>query len=126
MTSLSRQTCVLTASAENTFPADYVPIVYGGHGVTIMVADVVYGLGTAGGTEHDRLRPFNYSRSDVFIICFNVGMPISFTSVKTKWFPEACHYCPGVPCVVAAMQIDLWVPCSTLWIRRRYRGRGDR
>lgn len=34
-------------------------------------------------------------------------MPASFFNVRDKWMPEAHHYCPGVPCVVAATQIEL-------------------
>ncbi|KAF7347971.1 HHR209Cp [Mycena sanguinolenta] len=60
--------------------------------------------------ESDRLRPLTYPKTDVFIVCFSVGSATSLSSVKDKWIPEAIHHCPGVPCVIAATQIDLRPP----------------
>ncbi|KAJ7203678.1 P-loop containing nucleoside triphosphate hydrolase protein [Mycena haematopus] len=107
------KTCLLTAYTENTFPTGYIPRQYGGHGMRVKVGDVDYTLqvfDNAGAPEHDRLRPLGYPQTDVFLVCFSIDMPTSFESVKTKWFLDAHHYCPGVPCVVAATQIDLREP----------------
>ncbi|KAF7344545.1 Cell division control protein 42 [Mycena sanguinolenta] len=62
---------------------------------------------TAGQAEYNRLRPLSYPQTDVFVVCFSVGIPPSFENVREKWFPEARHHCPGVPCVLVATQIDL-------------------
>ncbi|KAJ6545651.1 P-loop containing nucleoside triphosphate hydrolase protein [Mycena capillaripes] len=108
----SLQPCLLTSYTYKEFPTGYVPSVFGGHAETVMFVDVPYTLGlfdTAGEADYDRLRPLSYPRTDVFLVCFCVGMPASFSNVKEKWFPEAHHHCPGVPCVVAATQIDLRV-----------------
>ncbi|KAF7341061.1 Cell division control protein 42 [Mycena sanguinolenta] len=108
------QTCLLTSYADKKFQTEYIPTVFGGYAITVMVGDVPYTFGvfdTLAGSpwdrENERLRPLSYPRTDVFIVCFSVGMPVSFHNVKHKWFPEAEHFCPGVPCVVAATQIDL-------------------
>ncbi|KAJ6451184.1 P-loop containing nucleoside triphosphate hydrolase protein [Mycena sanguinolenta] len=104
------KTCLLISYTCNQFPAEYVPTVFGGHAKTVMVGDVPYTLGvfdTAGQSDYDHLRPLSYPQTDVFLICFSVTMPASFFNVRDKWMPEAHHYCPGVPCVVAATQIDL-------------------
>ncbi|KAJ7195581.1 P-loop containing nucleoside triphosphate hydrolase protein [Mycena haematopus] len=108
------KTCLLTSYAENKFPTEYVPTVFGGYAITIMIRDVSYTFGVfdtwAGSSwdrENERLRPLSYPQTDVFLIFFSVGMPVSFHNVKHKWFPEAEHFCPGVPCVVVATQIDL-------------------
>ncbi|KAJ7800636.1 P-loop containing nucleoside triphosphate hydrolase protein [Mycena olivaceomarginata] len=104
------KTCLLTPYTCKEFPTDYIPTTFGGHAETVMVGDVPYTLcvfDTLGTTEYDRMRPLSYSQSDIFLVCFSVGIPPSFESVREKWFPEAHHHCPGVPCVVAATQVDL-------------------
>jgi cell division control protein 42 len=66
---------------------------FGGHAETVMVGDVPYTLGVfdtigplpgSGTTEYDRVRPLSYAHSDVFLICFSVGIPGSFESVREK------------------------------------------
>ncbi|KAJ6492205.1 cell division control protein 42 [Mycena sanguinolenta] len=107
------KTCLLTSYSDNRFPTDYIPSLFGGFSVTILVADTPCTLGvvdTVADGEHpdyNRLRPLSYPQTDVFIVCFSVGLPATFSNVKDRWFPEAEHYCPGVPRVIAATQIDL-------------------
>ena len=43
----------------------------------------------------------------MFLVCFSVASPASFENVKEKWFPEVRHHCPGIPCLVVGMQVDL-------------------
>ena len=43
---------------------------------------------TIGDEAYDRLRPLNYPKADVFLICFSIAEPSSFESVKTKWYHE--------------------------------------
>jgi cell division control protein 42 len=45
-------------------------------------------LDTPGEEKYDRLRPLNYTQTDVFIVCFSVASPTSFNNVKEKWVPE--------------------------------------
>ncbi|KAJ6492210.1 putative Rho small monomeric GTPase [Mycena sanguinolenta] len=109
------KTSLLTSYSENRFPTDYIPSLLdcGGFSVTITVDDtpctlVVFDtVAGRGDSDYDRLRPLTYSQTDVFIVCFSVGLPASFANVKDKWFPEAEHHCPGIPRVIAATQIDL-------------------
>ncbi|KAJ6460208.1 rho family small GTP binding protein cdc42 [Mycena sanguinolenta] len=108
------KTCLLTAYLENRFPTGYIPRNYDGnarpdmwHGgvpYTLQVFD------TAGGPEYEHQRPLGYPWSDVFLICFSVGLPASLERVKTKWLADAQYHCPGVACVIAATQIDLRGP----------------
>ncbi|KAF8177354.1 P-loop containing nucleoside triphosphate hydrolase protein [Mycena galopus ATCC 62051] len=110
------KTCLLAVYTDNEFkvPADYVklgtwapPVPYHAR---VMVGADPYTLGifdTDGETEHMRLRPLSYPQTDVFMVCFSVGEPSSLSNVKEKWFPEAHHFCPRVPCVVVATQTDL-------------------
>ncbi|KAJ7249099.1 P-loop containing nucleoside triphosphate hydrolase protein [Mycena haematopus] len=101
-------TCLLTSYAENKFPTEYVPTVFGGYSISIMVRDVPYTLGVfdtwAGSSwdrDNERLRPLSYPiLPSVFLVLFSVGMPVSFHNVKHN----------GVPRVVGATQIDLRQP----------------
>ncbi|KZV86876.1 ras-domain-containing protein [Exidia glandulosa HHB12029] len=104
------KTCLLISHTTNKFPSGYVPIVFDGYAVTVMVDGDEYTLGlfdTAGQDEYDRLRPLSYPQTDAFLVCFNVTSPASFANVKKKWFPEAHQHCPGVPCLIVGTQIDL-------------------
>ncbi|KAJ6492206.1 cell division control protein 42 [Mycena sanguinolenta] len=97
------KTCLLTAYTENRFPTGYIPTTYGGHGMEVMVRDARYTLGVFDNScspQHDRLRPLGYRQTDVFVICFSVGIPTSFAN----------FYCPGIPCILVATQIDLRQP----------------
>ncbi|KAJ6571493.1 P-loop containing nucleoside triphosphate hydrolase protein [Mycena capillaripes] len=92
------------------FSDEYVPIIFWAHAESISVGTEIWTFSiwdTAGQAEHDRLRPLSYPQTDVFVACFSVGLPTSLESIKGKWFPEVRHYCPGVPCLLVATQIDL-------------------
>ncbi|KAJ7836715.1 cell division control protein 42 [Mycena leptocephala] len=83
--------CISFASGK--FPDGYVPTVFDSYAESQ--------------EEYDRLRPLSYPQTDVFLICFSVGHPMSFEQVKRKWVPEAHHHCPGTPFILVATQIDL-------------------
>ncbi|KAF7358732.1 Cell division control protein 42 [Mycena sanguinolenta] len=91
------KTCLLTAYTDNRFPTGYISRIYGGHGMDVVVRDVRYALGVfdnTGAPEDDRLRPLGYPQTDVF----------------PRWLADAQHYCPGIPCILVATQIDLRQP----------------
>ncbi|KAJ6492209.1 cell division control protein 42 [Mycena sanguinolenta] len=107
------KTCLLTAYTENRFLTGYIPPTYGGHGMHVTVRDACYMLGVfdnSGSPQHDRLRPLGYPQTDVFVICFSVGIPTSFANVKPRWIGDAEFYCPGIPRILVATQIDLRQP----------------
>ena len=62
---------------------------------------------TAGHNDYDRLRPLSYPQTDVFLLCFSVVNPKSFTNVADKWAPEIEHFCPGVPKILVGTKLDL-------------------
>lgn len=61
----------------------------------------------AGQEEYARLRALSYPETDVFLLCFSVVSPASFDNIKTKWYPEISHHCPGAKCILVGTKIDL-------------------
>nr|XP_026694094.1 TC10 protein isoform X2 [Ciona intestinalis] len=58
---------------------------------TITVGGTPYVLeliDTAGQEDYDRLRPLSYNKADVFLVCYSVVVPSSFTNIKETWIPE--------------------------------------
>ena len=47
---------------------------------------------TIGDEAYDRLRPLFYPRGHVFLLCFSIANPVSFESVKEKWYYETSSY----------------------------------
>jgi len=104
------KTCLLIAYTAGAFPKDYVPTVFDNYCANIVVDGATINLGlwdTAGQEEYDRLRPLSYPLTDVFLLCFSVVNPISFTNVYDRWYPEIIHHCPGAPVILVGTKIDL-------------------
>ncbi len=94
----------------NEFPHDCVPSCMHPSTVKVVVDSKEVGLEvwhTAGAQDYDRLRPLCYPNTDVFIVCFSVVSPASFTSVFEKWIPELRHHAPHTPFVLLGTQTDL-------------------
>ncbi|KAJ7336227.1 P-loop containing nucleoside triphosphate hydrolase protein [Mycena albidolilacea] len=91
------KTCLLISYTSENFPTQYLPAIFEGRAPTVMVDEEPCTLGvfdtTVRRAHYDTLRLLAHPQSDVFLVCFS--------------FPEAHHFCPGVPCVIAATQIDL-------------------
>jgi small GTP-binding protein len=111
------KTCMLMSFTSNTFPEEYVPTVYvqsmflffllsfsfDNYTSNIVVDNVKVSLGlwdTAGQEDYDRLRPLSYPQTDVFVLCFSVISPTSYTNITNKWMPEIRHHCPDTPVIL--------------------------
>ncbi|KAF7344549.1 Cell division control protein 42 [Mycena sanguinolenta] len=104
------KTALCIAYACKRFPTAYIPTVFDSWAETFMVEKEPWTFGlfdTRGPPEYDHLRPLSYPQTDVFVVCFSVGMLSSFENIRQKWFHEVHHFCPDVPCVLVATQIDL-------------------
>ena len=64
--------------------------------------------------DYDRLRPFNYSDTDVVMLVFSVVEPKSFDVLAKKWIPEVKHFCPNTPVILIGYKTDLRNDPNTL------------
>jgi Ras-related C3 botulinum toxin substrate 1 len=104
------KTSMLIAYTTKEFPKEYVPTVFDNYetNVTLDGKPVYLGLwDTAGQEGYDRLRPLSYPQTDVFLICFSVAAPNSFSHIATKWKPEILHHAPGVPWLIVGTKADM-------------------
>eukprot|EP01098_Paradermamoeba_levis_P015389 TRINITY_DN7802_c0_g1_i1.p1 TRINITY_DN7802_c0_g1~~TRINITY_DN7802_c0_g1_i1.p1 ORF type:complete len:198 (-),score=39.44 TRINITY_DN7802_c0_g1_i1:121-714(-) len=104
------KSCMLISYISNSFPTDYVPTVFDNYSATTLVDGKEVGIGlwdTAGQEDYDRLRPLSYPQTDVFLVCFSVVNPTSFSNAKSKWFEEVYHYCPTAKLILVGTKADM-------------------
>lgn len=104
------KTSMLISYTTNTFPEEYLPTVFDNYTSTVVVDNITVSLGlwdTAGQEDYDRLRPLSYPQTNVFLVCYSVISPSTYTNVTNKWIPEIRHHCPDTPIVLCGTKIDL-------------------
>ena len=103
------KTSMLMSYTTDSFPDTYCPTIFDNYATNVQVDGKIYGLGlwdTAGQEDYDKLRPLSYPQTDVFMVCFSVTSPASFTNVRNKWVPEVMHYCPSAKVVLVGTKTD--------------------
>lgn len=111
------KTSMLISYTTNTFPEEYLPTVFDNYTSTVVVDNITVSLGlwdTAGQEDYDRLRPLSYPQTNVFLVCFSVISPSTYTNVANKWIPEIRHHCPDTPIVLCGTKTDLRDDTNTI------------
>lgn len=57
--------------------------------------------------DFDSLRPLCYPQTDVFLVCFSVMSPSSFTNVVERWLPEIRLHRPSARVILVGTHCDL-------------------
>ncbi|RDD43541.1 Rho-related BTB domain-containing protein 1 [Trichoplax sp. H2] len=57
--------------------------------------------------DHDKDRRYAYENANAVILCYSTHSRQSYDNCRNKWKPEIRKYCPNVPLVLNATQVDL-------------------
>ncbi|KAM3850968.1 rho-related GTP-binding protein RhoD [Vipera latastei] len=104
------KTSMLMVFVKREFPKVCIPTVFEKYSAPFHVNDKQVHISlwdTAGQEDYDRLRPLSYNGTHAVIICYDVTNPISFNNILTKWYPEANHFCKGIPILLVGCKTDL-------------------
>ncbi|EFA85903.1 Rho GTPase [Heterostelium album PN500] len=104
------KTSMLISYTTNGLPTDYQPTVFDNYSALVMHEKKPYNLGlwdTAGQEDFDKLRHLSYPHTDVFLVCYSVINPASYSNCWDKWYHEIKSHCPNVPIVLVGAQSDL-------------------
>ncbi|XP_020896905.1 cell division control protein 42 homolog [Exaiptasia diaphana] len=104
------KTSLLVSYLMDGFPNDYTPTTFDNYQVSVEVDKricTVEFCDTAGQEDFDSFRPLCYPSTDVFIVCFSVVSPTSFSNVSTKWIPEIREFNPKAPIILVGTHSDL-------------------
>jgi small GTP-binding protein len=104
------KTCLLYSYAHNIFPTEYIPTVFDNYRLNTLFEGSTYTVDlwdTAGQEDYDRMRSLSYPKTDVFIVCYSVISPNSFSNVKYKWRYELKELAPTVPKILVGLKNDL-------------------
>ena len=104
------KTCMLFSYAKGTFPTDYFPTSFEDYSANINIGGQTCQLilvDTAGQEEFETLRKFAYVDTDIFLICFNVVEPISFSNIREVWIKEIKKSNKKTPIVIVGTKTDL-------------------
>lgn len=104
------KTCVFLSYTQNTNSDQYVPTVFdvqqtmtmhNNNPVSLVLCD------SAGQEDYDELRKLIYPQTDVFLLCYAVNQPSSFSNISSKWIHELRREQPGVPIILVGTKTDI-------------------
>jgi len=83
---------LIVSHTTGSFPnGGYAPTVWDSYSSVVSVGGTSVNLSlfdTAGEEEYDRLRPRSYPDTHIFIVCYSIDNPESYSNVSQKWLPE--------------------------------------
>lgn len=103
------KTSLLNALVKNDFEAEescvfdecVADIITQGSRLELMLWEI------SGLDHYESIRRELYRDSDVILVCFDIGQPLSLQSVINKWVPEINDACPGIPYLLIGCKNDL-------------------
>mmetsp|Transcript_5418 Transcript_5418/g.7611 ORF Transcript_5418/g.7611 Transcript_5418/m.7611 type:complete len:196 (-) Transcript_5418:36-623(-) len=101
------KTCLVVPSSLN---AEYVPTVMDNYTKTVTAENqqIILELWDLGGSpEYEKLRASCYANVDVFVLCFSVVSPSSFSTLVSRWHPELHERYPNTPILLVGLKTDL-------------------
>ncbi|KAJ4461785.1 putative rho family small GTPase [Paratrimastix pyriformis] len=107
------KTCLLYVFANNIFPEDHVPTVFDDYSANCVLDEHAYSLGlwdTAGQDEYNKMRPFSYNQTHVFLACFSCADKNTLENVKMKWIPEVRAHVQDPLIMMVGTKCDLRSP----------------
>ncbi len=57
--------------------------------------------------DHHKDRRFAYGRSDVVLMCFDVGRRSSLDNCRGMWLPQIRRFCPNIPVLLVGCKNDV-------------------
>ena len=57
--------------------------------------------------DHHKDRRFAYGRSDVVLMCFDIGKASSLENCKEMWYSQIKRFCPNTPIILVGCKNDL-------------------
>lgn len=104
------KTSMLMCYATNRFPSQHVPTVFDNYAGSVILSDKQYTLQMIDTTEQgdsEEARRHSYFGADVFIVCFSVVKPETFTNAQCRWIPEVRNLMGETPIILVGTQTDL-------------------
>lgn len=105
------KTSLLMNYATNRFPSQHVPTVFDNYAGSITLSGRHYNLQLIDTLDEGlspEARRHTYPGTDVFVICFSVVQPQSFTNIVNKWLPEIRRFMgEAIPFILIGTQADL-------------------
>ena len=57
--------------------------------------------------DHHKDRRFAYGRSDVVLMCFDIGRASSLENCREMWYAQIKRFCPNTPVILVGCKNDL-------------------
>ena len=80
--------------ANGTFPDGY--LIFDNYSNTVQVDGTSFNLGlwdfTPRSDQSERMRPLDWTQTDVHILAFDISRPHTFEQLKMKWYPLLKHH----------------------------------